>query len=214
MTMATADRIDLLPGFVAARRRARRLLGASTFVACAAGGAVALAFIAQSMTLANAQGELDVQRAENAAISAQVAELSDLEVLQARLVTQQLALSELFKDEVRWSTVLADLQAVVPSDTWLTGMSVSQVTPEAGADGSLVESEFVARIEFQGTTFSHPDVADWLQRLDRVPGFDEPYVTMSTKTDVEGREVVSFSSSVMVTKDALRSAQPGGDRIR
>ena len=198
--MIAADRIDLLPGFVGARRRARRLLAASTFVACVASSAVALAYVAQGFGLAAAQQELDVRLAENAAISAQVAELADLEVLQAALVNQQLALSTLFENEVRWSMILADLQAVMPSDTWLTGMSASPITI---AEGETVAAGR-ASIAFQGTTFSHPDVADFLQRLDRVPGFDSPYVTVSTKTDVGGRDVVSFSASVVVTDQALR----------
>jgi Tfp pilus assembly protein PilN len=203
--MIAADRIDLLPGFVGARQRARKLLATSTFLACVAASACTLAYVSQGFGLASAQREVDVQLSQNAAISAQIAELADLEVLQQRLVTQQLALGTLFENEVRWSMVLADLQAVVPRDTWLTGMSASM------QDG---DGDAIARIEFQGTTFSHPDVADWLQRLDAVPGFDFPYVTISTKTTVEDREVVSFSSSVLVTTDALRSAQPGGVRRR
>lgn len=207
--MIAADRIDLLPGFVGARRRARRLFAASSVVACVAGSACALAFVAQGISLRSARGELAIQQAENAAIAAQVAELSDLEVLQARLTTQQLALGSLFEREVRWSTILADLQAVVPTDTWLTGMTATVLS----GDG-LTDPNVVARIDFQGTTFTHPDVADWLQRLDRVPGFDDPYVTVSTKTEVGNREVVSFSSSVVVTTEALRSAQPGAERTR
>jgi len=208
--MIVADRIDLLPGFVGARKRARRMLAASTFVACVAGGASALAFVAQGFSLSSAHQELDIQLAENAAISAKVAELSDLEVLQARLVNQELALNALFENEVRWSTVLADLQAVIPSDTWLTGMTVSPIQVVEGEELTAGR----ARIDFQGTTFTHPDVADFLQRMDRVPGFDLPYISMSTKTDVGNREVVAFSASVIVTDEALRRLQPGGERAR
>lgn len=207
--MIAADRIDLLPGFVGARQRSRRLLAGSTFVACMAGAACALAFVTQGFGLATAQQELNVRLSENAAISAQVTELADLEVLQARLVNQQLALATLFTDEVRWSTVLADLQAVMPADTWLTGMSVSPV--------QVVEGEATsgrARIDFQGTTRRHPDVADFLDRLWSVPGFEAPYMSVSTKTDLENREVVSFSASVIVNDLALRRMQPGGERTR
>lgn len=200
--MIGVERINLLPGFVAARRRARRVLQASTLAASAAAVACGVTYLSQGFALRDARSELAVQAAENAAIQVEVDRLADLEANQAVLVEAQSTLETLFADEIRWSVVLADLQAVMPGDTWLTGMQVAMADVDRG----------VATILFQGTTFRHTDVADWLQRLDRVPSFTDAYFSVSTKQDVGGQEMVAFSSSVTVTDVAFRRSTPGAAR--
>lgn len=202
--MFVAERINLLPGFVAARKRARRLIAIGTLTACGIAGGGTLAMVQQGIVGAQVSRELASQRALNATIAAELARLADLEALQARVVAKTAALATLTANEVRWSVLLADLQAVTPANTWLIGFSGTVSAGDAG--GAL------GRIEFQGATFSHPDVAGWLDKLGSVPGFTNPYFTVSTKTKVGNRTVVQFSSSVDLTEAALRRAQPGAER--
>ena len=200
--MIEAGRINLLPGFVAARRRARRILQGSTLVASAAAVACAVTYLSQGFALRDARSELAVQQAENAVIAQDVAKLAELETMQIRLDATHAALATLFADEVRWSSVFADLQAVIPGNTWLTGMTVTMSPTDDG----------IGSVAFQGTTMNHVSVGLWLQRLSRVPGFHDPYFSISSKQTVGDREVVTFSSTVTVTDLALRSQQPGAAR--
>lgn len=200
--MIGAERINLLPGFVASRRRARRILQGSTLVASAAAAAIAVTFLSQGFALRDAKAELDVQLAENAVVAAEVSRLADLDVMRAQLASSQAALTKLFADEVRWSGVMRDIQRILPDETWLTGMSI--------AVGDFPEG--IAQIQFQGTTMRHVDVGNWIQRLGRVETFKRPFFTISSKQQVGNREIVSFSSSVNVTEGARRSATPGAAR--
>lgn len=202
--MFVAERINLLPGFVAARKRARRLVAVATLTAMGIAGGGALVMVQQGILSSQVTKSLRGQRALNATIAAEVARLANLEVLQQRVVAKTAALETLTADEVRWSVLLADLQAVTPRNTWLTGFS-GTVTASATGDTW-------GKIEFQGATFSHPDVATWLERLESVPGFQNAYFNVSTKTKVGERTVVQFSSSVDLSPDALRRAQPGAER--
>lgn len=201
--MIGAERIDLLPGFVAARKRARRLLQGSSLVASAAAVACGITFVSQSFTINAARSELQVQQAENAAIAVEVNRLADLEVMANNLAASRSAMSTLLANEVRWSVILRDLQAVMPNDTWLTGMNVV-MTPE--------NPRGLAEISFQGTTYRHNDVVDWLQRLDRVPAFTDGFFTISSKRSVGSKTLVTFSSTVTVTELGLRSNFPGAAR--
>lgn len=202
--MFIAERINLLPGFVAARHRARRLMAIATLTAIGIGVGGSLVFVQQGVILRGLTSELAQQQAVNAAIAAEVARLADLDVLQSEVLTRSALLSTMTADEVRWSVLLADLQAVTPNDTWLTAFS-----------GTVEPNEVTGtwgRLEFQGSTFSYPDVAEWLERLEAVPGFQDAYFSVSTKAEVNGRSIVQFSSSVELSDVALRRAQPGAER--
>ncbi|MFP5224086.1 MAG: PilN domain-containing protein [Actinomycetota bacterium] len=202
--MFIAEKINLLPGFVAARQRARRLMALATLTAVGVGIGGSLVWVQQGVVIRGLDRDLAAQSAANAVVATEVARLADLEVLQSQVLTKTALLQQATADEVRWSVLMADLQAIVPNDTWLIGFS-GTVEPNASL-GTW------GRIEFQGVTFSHPDVADWLDSLEKVPGFVAPYFSVSSKAKLGDRTVVQFSSSVELTEIALRRTQPGAER--
>jgi Tfp pilus assembly protein PilN len=202
--MFIAEKINLLPGFVAARQRARRLMALATLTAVGVGLGGSLVWVQQGIIIRGLERDLAVQSATNAAIATEVARLADLEVLQTQVLTKSALLQQATADEVRWSVLMADLQAITPDDTWLIGFA-----------GSVEPNQTLGtwgRIEFQGVTFSHPDVADWLDSLERVHGFTNAYFSVSSKAKLGDKTVVQFSSSVELTEVALRRTQPGAER--
>lgn len=194
MTTYAADRINLLPPSVAAKRRARKLAAAGVLAGLAFMVATGLVWVRLELRIGDVERSTSAQLAENSTVQAEVQRYAHLENAQLDIAASQRLLDTLFADEVRWSMVLTDVQAVLPSDAWLTGLSGIVAPGEAG----------IGRIDFTGTTFTHPDVADVMLRLLRIPGATDPYFTVSTKAEMGGREVVHFTGSVTLTPDAYR----------
>ena len=203
--------INLLPSEVAQRRRAREI----TLLIGAAGAALiallVLVYLVQTARVAGERGELEDVRKENAALQGQVNDLQAFAQQQKTLQTKQQLLTTLTQNEVRWSVLLNDISLVIPSDVWLTNFTGS-VQTSTGQRGPVEANVPIGTISLGGSTFTHLDVAKWLSRLSVVREFAFPYLTMSAKGVVGDQPVVSFNSSVQLSRDALRRNQPGGER--
>lgn len=200
-------RINLLPPEIAARRRARQKVGA--FVAAGLALVVLLGgvYVFEDMRLRDERGRLEEQELTNRRLRAQVAQLAEFERIEAELTRKKQVLEELIREEVRWSVLLADISLVIPSDVWLTSLGGNvQAGGEAGAEAT------VGSIQMAGRTFAHLDVARWLTRLAGVTEFFFPYLSVSSKGELAGREIVNFSSSVGLSEESLRRNQEGAQR--
>lgn len=203
--------INLLPSEIAQKRRAREitlLIGAGGLALIAL---LVLVFLIQTARVAGERGKLDDIRAENAALQGQVNSLQAFATLQKTLQTKQQLLGRLTQNEVRWSVLLNDVSLVIPSDVWLTNFTGS-VQTSTGQRGPVATNVPIGTIALGGSTFTHLDVAKWLSRLAVVREFAFPYLTMSAKGVIGDQQVVSFNSSVDLSRDALRRNQPGGER--
>jgi Tfp pilus assembly protein PilN len=119
-------------------------------------------------------------------------------VQQTQLAGQQqtrlTALQDALSTRVAWDRVLRQFSLVLPSDVWLTQMSLkSPVSPadlvaptgEAGPSGFSIE----------GSTYSHDAVARLLSRLSVVPDLTNVQLLNSSLNEVNGQTVVNFSIS-------------------
>ena len=204
----TSRRINLLPSELAARRKGRQLS-----VSLVAGGIALVTVLGvlygiQQIRLNSERSTLAEQQDRNADLRAQIAELQEFEALQERLDEKEGLIAAVSVNEVRWSVILADISLVIPSDVWLTSLSgtVAQLGEEPDEDASFGD------IQMAGTTFSHPDVATWLTRLDRVDAFRFPFLTLSARGEIASIPVVNFQSTVQLSEQAFRRNQPGGQR--
>lgn len=200
-----ARRINLLPPEVAERKRTRQLAVATAAAALGLVAVLGVVYGTQEIRLRGEKNKLEAQRARNAALRSDLADLAEFDRLQSELQRKTGLLDDLTKREIRWSVLLADISLVIPSDVWLTSFTGT-------VSGTAAAGEPLGIIQMNGTTFAHIDVAKWLARLAGVDEFTFPYLTLSSKGSEQDTPVVNFNSSVQISDSALRRNQPGARR--
>jgi Fimbrial assembly protein (PilN) len=228
--------IDLLPRELVEHRAARRQragIGAGFLVLLALLG---LWYVLESRTLGRAEDEADRQRAVATGLRAQRAKLQPLADLEAQIAAAEQLRASVYQREVRFSSVMRDVSAIVPEDVWLTSMTVAfnqsaggsapaggtGTAPAVGAAAALTPGSPgagspVATITFAGAGIEHVDVGGFLRALARGPQkggkqvYLNPYFTTSQKTDEQGQETVTFSATVDLSSAAYSGRfQPAG----
>ena len=203
--------INLLPPEIAQRRRVREvtlLIGAAGLALV---GLLVVVFIVQAARVASERGKLEDVKRQNATLQAQVNQLQSFAQDQQALQNKKTLLATLTQNEVRWSVILSDLSIKIPSEVWLT--SFTGTVQAAPTSGPPPKTQTVGSISFNGSTFTHLDVAKWLSRLADVDEFSFPYLTLSAKGGAGATGLVTFNSTVDLSQAALRRNQPGGARI-
>jgi Tfp pilus assembly protein PilN len=140
----------------------------------------------------------------------------------AAVEARQAMLSQAMGSEVRWSGVLSDLSIRMPSNVWLTGLTVAETPPAAaaapaaqtlgGAAPAASGPVPIGTLTFSAFGLKHDDVAAWLDAMAKEPKFSNPTFTSSTETDIGQHPAVSFSGVVTLNSTALsgRYAAPAG----
>jgi Tfp pilus assembly protein PilN len=211
-------RINLLPPEIRERQRYRRRTAAVVLIGIIVLAALGAFYVLQVMRLADVEEDLEAQRAENAELQQEIAQLQRFAELEQELQDTRTLLNTLLADKVLWSGVLRDVSLVIPGEMWLSGLSgaaVGATTAEGETTTTTTTGApvvpgggLVAQITFNGFAFDHRDVALWLSRLEDVRGFVNPWLSNSQKTLIGQTEVVQFTSSVDLTEQAL--ARTGG----
>jgi Tfp pilus assembly protein PilN len=120
--------------------------------------------------------------------SAEQSKLADEQTV--RLTALQTALST----RVAWDRVLRQFSLVLPSDVWLTQLSLkSPVSPatQQTPQGDGAPTGFT----IEGSTYSHDAVARLLSRLSVVPDLTNVQLLNSSAEDANGQTVVKFTIS-------------------
>jgi hypothetical protein len=228
-------RIDLLPRQVVEQRLVRRQrsgIGGAFLLLLALLG---LWYALENRELAHAQAEADQERAVATGLRAQRAQLQPLADLEAQIAAAEQLRASVYQREIRFSSVMRDISAIVPGDVWLTSMAASfsgtsdgsaagtgTTTPAGGATptatpGSPGAGSPVASITFAGAGFEHVDVGGFLRALARGPKkggkqvYLNPYFTTSQKLEGTGQATVTFSATVDLSTAAYSGRfQPAG----
>jgi hypothetical protein len=231
-------RIDLLPRELVEQRlvhRQRSGIGAGVLVLLALLG---LWYVLESRTLKEAQDQADQERAVATGLRAQRAQLQPLAELEAQIAAAEQLRASVYRSEIRFSSVMRDISAIVPEDVWLTSMAVAfngtagtssttgantAATTQAGGAASAVTpgspgaGSPVATISFAGAGLEHVDVGGFLRALARGPKkggqqvYLNPYFTTSQKSDEGGQDTVTFSATVDLSSAAYSGRfQPAG----
>jgi hypothetical protein len=229
-------RIDLLPRAQVEQRLVRRqrgVVGAGFLVLLALLG---LWYVLESRELTRAQDEADQERAVATVLRAERARLQPLADLEAQIAAAEQLRASVYRKEIRFSSVMRDISAIVPEDVWLTSMAAAfsgtgttsitagttTGTPAGGAaaattPGSPGAGAPVASITFAGGGLEHVDVGGFLRALARGPRkggqqvYLNPYFTTSQKATEGGQETVTFSATVDLSTAAYSGRfQPAG----
>jgi Tfp pilus assembly protein PilN len=141
----------------------------------------------ETQALQNLQAQLDQLPAPPAGPTPQQTQLAGQQ--QPRLTALQSALST----RVAWDRVLRQFSLVLPSDVWLTQMSLK--SPESPADLTSSGEASPSGFSIEGSTYSHDAVARLLSRLSVVPDLTNVQLLNSSMNEVNGQTVVNFSIS-------------------
>ena len=225
-------RIDLLPRTIVERRlvqRQRSGIGAGFLLLLALLG---LWYVLENQELTEARREADQEQATATELRAQRARLQPIADLEAQIAAADALRAQVYAREIRFSTVMRDISAIVPADVWLTAMNVAYqegaaagapapAAPEGAAvvPGSPGAGSPVATITFQGAGLGHVDVGGFLRALARGPRkggqpvYLNPYFTTSQRDSEGGQEMVTFSATVDLSQAAYsgryQPQQPG-----
>jgi Tfp pilus assembly protein PilN len=115
---------------------------------------------------------------------------------QTKLVDEQktrlTALQTALASRVAWDRVLREFSLVLPSDVWLTRLSLkSPVSPST--QQALPSDGAPTGFTMDGSTYSHDAVARLLSRLSVVPDLTNVQLVNSSAEEVNGQTVVHFS---------------------
>jgi hypothetical protein len=234
-----APKIDLLPRQLVEQRqtlRQRSGIGAGFLVLLAVLG---IWYALESRQLNQAQEQADQERAVATGLRAQRAQLQPLADLESQIAAAEQLRASVYKREVRFSSVMRDISAIVPDDVWLTSMAVAfsgdsnagtgqsgSTTSQSGqgaatvTPGSPGAGSPIATITFAGSGLEHVDVGGFLRALARGPKkgghqvYLNPYFTTSQKADENGQATVTFSATVDLSSAAFSGRfQPAGGTV-
>jgi Tfp pilus assembly protein PilN len=141
-----------------------------------------LIFVYEGMKLSDAQDQLAAQNADNAALQTQINSLQRFADLQTELNTKEQLVTQLETNEVLWSGVLHDLSMVMPSDVFLTSFNGQITLGPEGWETEIGPTGLIGNMQFSGTALDYQNVALWLDRMNDVDGWENPWVTSATKT--------------------------------
>jgi hypothetical protein len=217
-------------------RRQRLGIGAGFLVLLALLGGW---YVLESRELGRAQDQADQERAVATGLRARRVQLQPLATLESQIAASDQLKASVYKHEIRFSSVMRDISAIVPDDVWLTSMGVTfsesatGTTPGSGGTattarqtgaaapavtpGSPGAGSPVATITFGGAGLEHIDVGGFLRALARGPRkggqqvYLNPYFTTSQKKDENGQQMVTFSATVDLSSAAYSGRfQPAG----
>ena len=213
---ALGPQIDLLPPEArreeAARQTTRRLALVAAVVLVVLVGTS----LFQVAGATGQRGRLADQRRTNRALQARVDELAGPQKVQQDLALARQRVGTALAGDVSWPRVLEDLAATLPPTVWLDSFSL-QLAGGAGAGtgGAATTGTATAAAapgtggpmgtaSFTAKALDFPSVAAWLDRLPRLPYYQNLSVSSVSKTEGGTRPLVSFTSSATVGP-ALRS---------
>jgi Tfp pilus assembly protein PilN len=202
--LATAlPRVNLLPPEIAEASRLRTVqlsMGAAVVAAFVVVGGL---WVVADLQAQSEQEKLDTAQANQATVSKQVNALAPVAAVYAEVDQRRQLLETALGGDVEWSQYLTDLSLTIPDNVWLTSMTVAPQTTATGTSGTAGETAQIASVTFNGTAMQHDDVALWLESLAKQEGYRSAYFNSSTEKEIGTTKVVDFSSTVVVTRDAL-----------
>ena len=204
--LAAMPRVNLLPPEIAAAARLKRLRAMLGLVVAGIAVVVVLLFLFASSRVGAAQDDLDAAQAIGAERTAEKADYAEVPLVYASVDTAQQNLATAMTPEIRWSFYLNDLSLTIPRTTRLSSMTAvndaaavqlagaaalpapapTDATTTDGTTTTPAPIPVVANtgsITFTGKSTDFDAVAAWLQSLNRVEGYSDPFVQTITKAD-------------------------------
>ncbi len=207
-------RVNLLPPEILELRRFRRVqmgLGGGVVAALLL---VVLLYLAATGAVSDANGQVDAAGAEQRALQTESAQFRDVTATYKRAADAQTLLTAALGDEVRYSRLLSDLSLSIPPNVWIKNIAYTQgaaagaaapatAAPAAPATPGGAAAPGIGTVTVSGVAYAHEDVSLWLESLAAQKGYAGPLLQSSTEALLGTRKVVNWSTTVILSADAL-----------
>jgi Tfp pilus assembly protein PilN len=198
---ATVPRVNLLPIEIVEARQFRRikvLLVAGVVTAILV--AVAAVIWAQQ-SVSDANDELEASQAKVTRLNAEQAKYAAVPIAVARVDAAKTARRLAMGGDVLWYRYMNEVDGARPAGVNLSALSFALTYPSGavGAPGDPLSSHSVGTISASGSAQTYPQVAAWLEALNKVTGLSSSTLNNATETTTG----VTFGSGVVINSDAL-----------
>jgi Tfp pilus assembly protein PilN len=206
------SRVNLLPTDIKQGQEVRRrtllvLVGAAAVI-----GLIIFFWVLQGVRLNGVNDDIEAQNQTNAALQQEISDLQKYEELQVEAQQQEQLLDSAYANEVAYSGVLVDVSKVIPPDTYLTSWASTVDTTAVAPTDPTSTTTFVGTMTFSGTTLHFDSLSTWLNRLESVQGWANPWTSsVSEEANIAG--AFSFDTSVDLTQDALTERGKAGAAV-
>lgn len=206
--VSTWPQVNLLPSEVTA---GRRLQSIKKLLVLALAVVVLLATLgyAGALWLANAAAdELEQVQAETARLQAEKATFAEVPETLSAISQAETARQQGMAPEILWPDYLESLRAVTPTGVSYDSLNVNMGTasqPWTGSTDPLATLGGIGQVSFTARSTTLPDTAAWIDAINTVKGFDNPWFSSASVTEDDG--VVYYQ--VEATVDLLPSALSG-----
>jgi type IV pilus assembly protein PilM len=187
---AGVRRISLVPREIEIRRQERQQVGIVAGSVAVFALLLLVLYALRSGAVTDAEREADTAQARTGTLQSQIAQLQDVELLQADIETRRQTVTTVLAGDVHWLRLLNEVSALLPNDVWLTSF---QGTRNPTGGGTVTVSA-------QG--LDQTSTAHWLVRLGDLASITSLWVPSSAKTQGAGTEIVEFSSNAILTPAA------------
>lgn len=184
---SSGRRVSLLPAEIVVRERERRQVAVAA--AAVAGFAAILMglYTLRANELRDAEDDAAAAEARTDQLRAELAQLRDVEALEADIATRRQTVSTVLDGDVEWTRLVQEIATVLPSDVWITSFQGDRSPGE---------------ITVTAMGFDQTSTARWLLRLEELASLDGLWVPSSTKTTGASRDLVTFTSNATLTPAA------------
>jgi Tfp pilus assembly protein PilN len=193
-------RINLLPPEERAKATRERSLLYAILILVGVVVVLGLVYVKMSSDVGAKQDELDRLNGEIAAVQRQAAELRPYAQLQTQRTEMAQTAKAIYDATVPFSTILQELSLVIPENVRLTSLSVTvpqAMLPGAGGEEGGGTPTGGTDVTFQGETYEHTDVAEFMTRLGLIPQLMN--ITLGSSTTATATEGAASYKTFQVT---------------
>lgn len=216
--MSIMQGADLLPRTYALKRRQNRTVSLVALAGIALLALVVLWWVSLGGKVSSEERRLSEVRASNAGLEAQSNKLQPFAALEAEVLAKTGALQTVMAGDIYWPSVLTQVSALIPDETWITTLSASAGATEGstpvGTEGAAVriaEEPSTGRIQFTGQGLTMESIAEWIERMDSSKAFNAAWLNSATETiGASGQgSTFQFDSTLELGSDALSQRYQG-----
>jgi Tfp pilus assembly protein PilN len=200
--------VNLLPREPRRRRKRLTVVGQLAVLApFVVGGLVTAGYLLTTSKVNDRKASLEALRSELAALPAPPPQPQVNQQLALQRDQRIAALSAALQTRLAWDRILREISAVLPGDVWLSTFSAEGATPNPAPAATTGTTPTPATpppaptagpLRLAGYTYSQEGVARLLTRLAVVPALQDVELVSSTRTNIAGRDVFSFSITANV----------------
>lgn len=188
--------INLLPSDVKTKQTTEQRFRIAVGVAIAIGVILLILTVFVRLQISSANRELRDEQAKAADLRTQVAALREYEEMENTINGTKTVLASVLQNDISWTRFLDDLDTHIPSDSWLTSISVT-----AAPGTTPLGDQSLGTVQYSGSVRSMPGLANWLDTMSGIKGLEFVYLGNGSKGAENG--IVTFAANAHLTDHML-----------